>query len=299
MARTVNVSVAQLGPLSDDRAENVQKVIDTIREVAPEKPDFVVFPETATTKFFALGLRDPKYFDLGDPVPGPITNLVGEVAREVGTNVILPMFEHGERPGENFNSAVVIGRDGNVIRGTLPDGSTLPAYRKNYPGDYKWETGSTDEKFYFRPGSGYPVFDTDAGRIGILICYDRWFAEGYRILGLLGAEIVFVPVASSGFVGDLFIAGLRTHAAENAYYVVGCNKAGAENVDDITAHYYGSSAIVSPRGQVLAQAADGEPDIIHAELDLDLILDQRRKLFVYRDRRPELYGPIVEMGSRR
>jgi N-carbamoylputrescine amidase len=299
MTRTVNVAVAQLGALSEDKSANIDLIVKTIEDVAAQKPDFILFPEMATTPFFALGLRDPRFFDMGEPIPGPATERVGEAAVEANANVILPMYEYGEREGEHFNSAVVIGRDGRIVHGTLPNGETVRAYRKVNPGDYKWETGVTDEKYYFRPGPGYATFDTDCGRIGILICYDRWFPEGYRVLGLRGAEIVFVPVASSGFVGDLFIAGLRTHAAENAYYVVGCNKAGVEKVDDVEAHYYGQSAIVGPRGQVLAQAADAEPDLITGELDLDAITEQRRKLFVYRDRRPELYDPICEVGGKR
>jgi N-carbamoylputrescine amidase len=291
------VSVVQSGPLGEDKEANVESVVDAIQRLKDSSPDFVVFPELATTPFFPIGLREPTYFELGEPVPGPTTEKIGKAAAEVGTHVLLPMFERGSLEGEYFNSAVLIGRDGQVIHGTLPDGSTIKTYRKNYPGDYKWETGVTDEKYYFRAGSGYPTFDTDLGRVGILICYDRWFPEGYRILGLMGAEIVFVPVASSGFVGDLFIAGLRTHAAENAYYVVGCNKAGLEKVGSVEAHYYGQSAIIGPRGQILAQAADSNADVISAELDLDAIAEQRRRLFVYRDRRPELYGPISQLGE--
>ena len=113
------------------------------------------------------------------------------------------------------------------------------------------------------------------------------------IATIRGCEIVFVPVASAGFVGDLFIAGLRTHAAENTFAVVGCNKAGVETVGDKEASYYGLSCIVDVKGQVVAQAAQGEEDTIVGTVDLDEIRGARRRLFVLRDRRPELYGPIT------
>jgi predicted amidohydrolase len=289
----VKIIVVQLGPLGEDKDANVQGVLDVLDSLRDSRPDFVLFPELATTPFFAIGLKNQAYFDLAETVPGPTTELVGAKAKELGCHVILPLFERGQLEGQYYNSAVVIGPDGKVIPGILPDGRAVPTYRKNYISDYHWGEGlENDEKFYFGLGPGYPVFDTEKGRIGILICYDRWFPEGYKILALQGAQIVFVPVASTGFVGDLFVAGLRTHAAENAFAVVGCNKAGDEKVGDRTAHYYGLSCIVGIRGEVLAEAPKDVPATIEATVDLDAIKAARRRLFVLRDRRPELYGLI-------
>jgi N-carbamoylputrescine amidase len=294
MSREVTIAVSQLGPCEPEIEPNVERIIGVLDGLADSRPDFVVFPELATTQFFALGLKEPAFFDLAETVPGPSTDRIGAKAAELGCHVILPIFEKGPLEGQYYNSAAVIGPDGKVIPGVLPDGSEIPTYRKNYISDYRWPTGENDEKYYFGVGQGYPIFQTALGKIGMLVCYDRWFPEGYKILGLRGAEIVFVPVASVGFVGDLFIAGLRTHAAENAYAVVGCNKAGVEIVGDKKASYYGLSCIVDCRGQVLAQAAAEQEDLIVATVDLDAAREVRRRLFVYRDRRPELYGIISQ-----
>lgn len=294
MTRTANISVVQMGPCSPDKDENVQRIIQWLDDIKDSKPDFVLFPETATTQFFSVGLKNRSFFDLAEPVPGPTTELVGKKAKELGCYVVLPIFEAGRLEGQYYNSVAVIGPDGKVVEGTLPDGTKVPTYRKNYISDFNWDAFQNDEKFYFGVGPGYPIFETSFGRIGILVCYDRWFPEGYKILGLLGAEIVFVPVASCGFVGDLFIAGLRTHAAENAYVVAGCNKAGVEVVEGHETPYYGLSCIVDCNGKVLEQAPESTEAVIHATVDLDLIREQRRRLFVYRDRRPELYTAICE-----
>lgn len=295
MARPVNISVVQLGPCSPDKEENVQELLRCLDEVKASKPDFVLFPEMATTQFFSVGLKKRDFFDLAETIPGPTTDRVGEKAAELGCYVILPMYERGELEGQYYNSAAVIGPDGKIVEGELPDGTKVPAYRKNYISEFNWDAFQNDEKFYFGVGPGYPIFETDKGRVGILVCYDRWFPEGYKILALRGAELVFVPVASCGFVGDLFIAGLRTHAAENAYVVVGCNKSGTEVVEGHETPYYGLSCIVDCNGKVLAQAPEAEQGIIHATVDLDQIREQRKRLFVYRDRRPELYSPLCQI----
>ncbi|HEY2597528.1 MAG TPA: carbon-nitrogen hydrolase family protein [Candidatus Dormibacteraeota bacterium] len=295
MTNEAKIVVAQLGPIGEDKDANVQVVLDVLDSVRDSHPDFVLFPELATTPFFAIGLKNQAYFDLAETVPGPTTKIVGAKAKELGCHVILPLFERGQLEGQYYNSAVVIGPDGEIIPGVLPDGRKVLTYRKNYISDFNWGEGlENDEKFYFGVGPGYPVFDTEKGRIGILICYDRWFPEGYKILALQGAQIVFVPVASTGFVGDLFVAGLRTHAAENAFAVIGCNKSGDENVGARTAHYYGLSCIVGIRGEVLAAAPQDIPATIEATIDLDAIKAARRRLFVLRDRRPELYGLIAQ-----
>ena len=156
-------------------------------------------------------------------------------------------------------------------------------------------TGSiNDEKYYFRPGPGYPVFDTAVGRLGVLICYDRWFSEAWRLLALAGAEVVCVPNASSGVVSDLFVPSMRTWAAQNVLYAVAVNRAGDEHVGDAATHYYGLSCVTSPRGKVLAEAPEGEPALISAEIDLEDVAKARHDHTMYRDRRPELYGPLAQ-----
>lgn len=287
MPREITVSVVQLAA-STSKEDSLDQVVAALEALRDDAPDLVVFPELATTPYFSVGLKDPAFFDLAEPVPGPTTERIGAVAASIGANVVLPMFEAGDVPGEYYNSAIVLDRTGKPVDGRLKNGTTVNGYRKVYPGDVAWGSLKRDEKYYFRGGPGYPVFDLDFGRIGILICYDRFFAEGYTSYGLQGADLVCVPVASSGYVGDLFVAGLRTHAVENGFFVLGSNKHGDESVEGVESHFYGLSAIVGPHGRVLAQASDQRAETITSRINLDNNLEQRQRIFVYRDRRPEL-----------
>jgi N-carbamoylputrescine amidase len=148
------------------------------------------------------------------------------------------------------------------------------------------------EKFYFRPGNlGYPVFDTPFGRIGIMICYDRHFPEAARALGLNGAQVVFVPTATTrrGFSRSVWEAELRGHAIANGYFVGGVNRVGSERESD----YYGASILIDPIGQTLAQAGDSE-EVLVADLSLERLEEVRRMWPFFRDRRPDSYGRVVQ-----
>jgi len=129
----------------------------------------------------------------------------------------------------------------------------------------------------------------------VLVCYDRWFPEAWRVLALQGAEVVCVPNASLGDVSDMFLPSMRTCAAQNLLYVVATNRAGVEEVEGRRSHYYGLSCIIGPRGDVLAVAGEAEADqTVGADLDLGRITEVRTRQTMYRDRRPELYGLLAE-----
>jgi N-carbamoylputrescine amidase len=163
------------------------------------------------------------------------------------------------------------------------------AYRKNAISSYAWDGHRNDEKFYFRPGDGFPIFSTSLGRIGLLICYDRWYPEAWRVLALQGAELVLVPNASEGYVHDMFVPLMRTSAAQNVLFAVGVNRAGT-----VDTHSTGRTGIAGPLGPTLAEPPAAEPDaIVTATLDLEEVSRDRQRLWVYRDRRPELYGLIA------
>lgn len=295
MAREVTIAVVQQGPNSPDKDKNIEAVKKSIDEANKgEKADFIVFPELATTQFFAIGLGDEGYFKQAEKLPGPFTKAVGEKAKQYQSHILLGIFEKGEGEGEHYNSEVVIGPNGSIIKGTRDDGYVFPAARKNYLGSIKVGAKHTDEKLYFKPGPGHILFETKLAKIGIVICYDRWFAESYRCLSLMGAEIVFVPVASAGYVSELWLMGLRIHAAENELFVVGCNKAGLEKVQTEEARYYGMSSIIGTNGRVIEQAPEGEPAIIKAKIDLDEITEARQRIQIYRDLRPEIYGIMTK-----
>jgi predicted amidohydrolase len=291
----VTACAIQVGPLSENKEKNITKCLDLI-EVGCKKAevDYVLLPELSTTFFFAIGSHDKKFFDLAETVDGPTIQKFEKAAKEYGTNIILPFFERGRVKGQYYNSAAVISSDGTIVEGRLPDGSKVITARKNYVSEYLWDSGNNNEKFFFSPGAGHPVFQTRFTKIGILICYERWFTEAWRVLALGGAEIVFNPNASSGHVQDMFIPLIRSSSAQNCVFAVACNKAGPERIHREKARYYGSSCITDPAGNILALAPRyKENQIISANLDLRKVEEQRRSLFVFRDRRPELYGPIL------
>ena len=154
-----------------------------------------------------------------------------------------------------------------------------------------------NEKFYFSPGDlGFPTFDTPFARIGILICYDRHFPEAARVLGLGGAEIVFVPTATTRMTRYLWDVELRAHAIANVYYVCGVNKVGVD-VGGSTRDHHGNSMIVSPTGEIMAEASATVDDIALADVDLSALPSLRSLWGYYRDRRPDTYGPVVELPS--
>ena len=154
-----------------------------------------------------------------------------------------------------------------------------------------------NEQFYFTPGDlGFPAFATPFARIGFLICYDRHFPEAARVLGLGGAEIVFVPTATTGMTKYLWDLELRAHAVTNVYYVCGVNKVGVD-VGSSRRNHHGSSMIVSPRGEILAEASGTRDDITVADVDLSALPQLRELWGYYRDRRPEMYGPVVDLPA--
>ena len=194
--------------------------------------------------------------------------------------LILPVYER-EQEGVLYNTAAVIDADGTY----------LGKYRKTHIPQVKgfWE------KFYFRPGNlGYPVFDTAVGRIGVYICYDRHFPEGWRALGLAGAQIVFNPSATSrGLSMYLWNLEQPASAVANEYFVGAINRVGVEPLGDND--FYGSSYFVDPRGQLVGEAAsDKVEELVIRDLDLDKLAEVRGLWQFYRDRRPDMYGPLTE-----
>jgi predicted amidohydrolase len=293
----MHVLAVQTGPAVPAVEANLDDVCRLLGDVSP-RPDLVVLPELFANPFWCVGLGDPGYLKWAEGLDGPVVTTMRALARELGAVVVAPFFEKGEVAGEYYNSAAVIDRTGELVPGRLPSGRKVMTYRKNAISAFTWDTQVNDEKHYFRPGPGFPVFDTDAGRLGVLICYDRWFPEAWRVLALQGAEIVCVPNASLGDVSDLFVPSMRTCAAQNLLYVVATNRAGVEEVNGRKARYYGLSCIVDPLGGVLAAAGEAVPDqVVGAEVDLARVERDRGRRTMYRDRRPELYGLVADPGT--
>jgi beta-ureidopropionase len=262
-----------------DKDSMIKKHEDYAHQAAEQGAQVMCFQEVFYSPYFCQ-VQENEHFDDAEPIPdGPTTRAMQALAKETGMVLVLPMFEM-EQEGFYYNTAAVIDADGTY----------LGKYRKTHIPHVKgfWE------KFYFRPGNtGYPIFDTKVGRIGVYICYDRHFPEGWRALGLKGAKIVFNPSATSRGL-SMYLWNLEQPAAAvaNEYFVGAINRVGQEPFGDND--FYGSSYFVDPRGQKVGEAAsDTEEELIIRDLDLDMVEEVRKTWAFYRDRRPDAYGDLI------
>ena len=286
----MRVAAVQTGPVDDRPANAVRRAFD---QLGDRRPDLVVFPELFSLPFWCVGHTRQRYFDWAEDLDGETLTTAREEVAARGCHAVVPFFERGTVAGQYFNSAAVIGPDGSLIPGVLPTGEQAPVYRKNAISSYNWGGAVNDEKYYFRNGPGFPTFPTAIGKLGVLVCYDRWFSEAWRVLALEGAEVICVPNASSGAVSELFVPSIRTWSAQNVVFSVAVNRAGNETVGGTSTQFYGLSCVVSPRGKVLAVAPEGAPAVTSAVVDLDEVSAARMDQTMYRDRRPELYSSLI------
>jgi N-carbamoylputrescine amidase len=278
MANVVRAALVQ-AEWTGDKDSMLDKHVGYVREAASQGVQVLCFQELFYSPYFCQ-VQENDHFDYAEAVPdGPTTKLMQDLAKETGIVLVVPLFEK-EDDGFYYNTAAVIDADG----------SYLGKYRKTHLPHVSgfWE------KFYFRPGNlGYPIFDTAVGRIGVYICYDRHFPEGWRALGLAGAKIVFNPSATSRGL-SMYLWNLEQPAAAvaNEYFVGAINRVGKEPFGDND--YYGSSYFADPRGQLVDGAAsDTEEELLVRDLDLDMVEEVRKTWAFYRDRRPDAYGPLV------
>ncbi len=274
MSRVVRAALVQ-AEWTGDQESMIAKQMDYARRAAAEGAEVLCFQEIFSTPYFC-NVQDSDYYRFAEPIPdGPTMQKMTALAKETSMVLIVPMYEW-EQEGVYYNTAAVIDNDG----------SFLGKYRKTHIPQVKgfWE------KFYFRPGNtGYRVFDTAVGRIGVYICYDRHFPEGWRELGLAGAKIVFNPSATTrGHSKHLWQLEQPAAAVANEYFVGAINRVGNEDLEDTD--YYGSSYFVSPRGEIVGEtASDTEDEVVVRDLDLGLLEEVRDYWQFYRDRRPETY----------
>ncbi|PYC70157.1 acyltransferase [Streptomyces tateyamensis] len=250
------------------------------REAAARGAQIIGFQEVFNAPYFCQ-VQEPEHYRWAEPVPdGPTVTRMRALAAELGMVIVVPVYEV-EQSGVYYNTAAVIDADG----------SYLGKYRKHHIPQVKgfWE------KYYFKPGNlGWPVFDTAVGKVGVYICYDRHFPEGWRALGLAGAQIVYNPSATSrGLSAYLWQLEQPAAAVANEYFVAAINRVGTEEYGDND--FYGTSYFVDPRGQFVGDpASDKEEELVVRDLDLGLIEQVRQQWAFYRDRRPEAYGPLTE-----
>ena len=290
-----------------DRQSNLARAEHQIRDAAGKGAQIICLKELFNAPYFCKS-QDSDRFDLAEPLPGPTTDRLQEVAKELAVVLIVPMFER-QAAGVYRNSAAVIDADGSL----------LGVYRKMHiPDDPLF-----NEKYYFTPGDGpvagvagvagkpsaprdvqgFKVWTTRYATIGVLICWDQWFPEAARITSLLGAQVLFYPTAIGWHPSEKAEWGLaqvdawrtaqRAHAIANGVYVASPNRIGHEDepgTDGIT--FFGHSFIADPFGRYLAEAGEEEAILI-ARCDPALIETVRRNWPFLRDRRVDAYGPIL------
>jgi N-carbamoylputrescine amidase len=263
-----------------DKDTMTKNAVRSVQQAAAEGAKVVCLQELFNGPYFCQ-VQEPEWYDWAEPVPdGPTVRQFQDLARESGVVLVVPLYEL-EQPGVFYNTAAVIDADGRF----------LGKHRKNHIP----QVNGFWEKYYFRPGNlGYPVFDTAVGRIGVYICYERHFPEGWRALGLAGAKLVFNPSATSrGLSEYLWRLEQPAAAVANEYFVGAINRVGTEPLGDD--EFYGQSYFVDPRGQMVGDVgSDVDEAVIVRDLDMGMIDEVRRVWAFYRDRRPDTYDPLVE-----
>ena len=282
--RNVTVAATQMA-CSWDREVTLEKADRLVREAAAKGANVILLQELFETPYFCQK-HDFEYMELSMPVDkNPAVAHFQEVAKEL--SVVLPISFFERAGNMMYNSIAVIDADGTL----------LGVYRKTHIPD----GAPYAEKFYFSPGdTGFKVWDTRYGRIGIGICWDQWFPETARCLALMGAEILLYPTAI-GSEPTLDIDSkphwqhaMQGHAAANIMPVIASNRVGYERQGDSEMTFYGSSFIADETGEIVEEAdRESEMVLVHT-FDLDAIDVKRRQWGVYRDRRPSMYGRLME-----
>jgi beta-ureidopropionase len=279
MSEIVRAALVQ-SSWTGDKKSMIEANVELAREAAAQGAGVLCFQELFYGPYFCQ-VQDSQYFSYTEAVPGgPTTELMCSLARELHMVLVVPVFEE-EQPGVYYNTAAVIDADGTY----------LGKYRKTHIPQVQ----GFFEKYYFRPGNlGYPVFQTAVGPVGVYICYDRHFPEGWRALGLAGARIVFNPSATSRSLSQyLWRLEQPASAVANEYFVGAINRVGVEPLGDDD--FYGSSYFVNPRGQLVGEAApDDKSAVVVRDLDMDLLAEVRQTWAFYRDRNPAAYATLVQ-----
>jgi len=268
--------------------ENLAKAEQMIRKAAQKGAQIILLPELFKTPYFCQK-ENYDYFDLAEESESsPTISRFQKLAAEL--NVVLPISFFEKSGNVHFNSLVMIDSDGK----------NLGLYRKSHI-----PTGECyEEKFYFSPGdTGFKVFKTKCGRIGVGICWDQWFPEVARSLALLGAQLIVYPTAIGSEPvlpkdsKDHWQNTMRGHAAANIIPVLASNRIGTESDKDSAMTFFGSSFIADEDGNIAVELSRDEENIAIAEFDLKSIDKKRISWGVFRDRRPDLYGSIIKFDD--
>ena len=269
---------------SPDASKNLEKAVDSIRAASKQGAQIICLPELFLTQYFCQ-TEDHENFSLAEPLPGPTSTTLSNLAKELQVVLIVPLFEKRTQ-GIYHNTAIVIDADGSIA-GT---------YRKMHIPD----DPCFFEKFYFTPGdTGFKSFSTRYGKVGVLICWDQWFPEAARLTALSGAQFLFYPTAigyqdEDAKVSEQQISAWETiqksHAISNGVFLGSVNRVGRENA----LNFWGRSFICNPFGQVIGQA-EKESQIVIAQCPLSEIETTRQNWPFLRDRRVDAYQGLSKL----
>lgn len=286
MSKKVKIGTVQMSCTQSPK-ENLAKAIERVREAAAKGAQVVCLQELFTSLYFC-DVEDYENFKLAEAIPGPSTESLSNVAKELGVVIIASLFEK-RAEGLYHNTTAVIDADGKY----------LGKYRKMHiPDDPAYY-----EKFYFTPGDlGYKVFKTKFANIGILICWDQWYPEASRITALMGAEVLFYPTAIGWATSQDETTNVeqygawqtiqRSHAVANGLHVVSVNRVGFEQNGAMK--FWGGSFIANPLGSILYQASHEKEEVNVLEIDLKKTDSVRTHWPFLRDRRIDSYQPITK-----
>jgi N-carbamoylputrescine amidase len=284
--KVIKVGTVQMS-CTKNPLENLNKAIERIREAAAKGAQIVCLQELFTSLYFC-DVEDYENFKLAEPIPGPSTERLSRIAKELGVVIIASLFEK-RTEGIYHNTTAVLDADG----------AYLGKYRKMHIPD----DPSYYEKFYFTPGDlGYKIFRTKFATIGVLICWDQWYPEGARITSLMGAEILFYPTAIGWATSQDELTNAeqfnawqtiqRSHSVANGVHVVSVNRVGFEQNGAMK--FWGGSFISNPFGRILYQAPHDKEEAHVQEIDLKLTDRYRTHWPFLRDRRIDSYKPIMK-----
>jgi len=253
-----------------------------VEEAGKRGVQVLCFQEVFTQPYFCPS-QDSKWYGAAEPVPdGHTTRLMQEYAKKHSMVIVVPIYEE-DMTGVYYNAAAVIDADGTY----------LGKYRKTHIP----HVAGFWEKFFFKPGaSDWPMFRTAYCKLGVYICYDRHFPEGWRALALRGAEYIVNPSATVAGVSEyLWKLEQPASAAANGVFIGAINRVGTEEPWNV-GEFYGQSYFVNPRGEIEAIASRDKDELLVHEMDFDMIREIRDKWQFFRDRRPETYGPLTELN---
>ncbi|ATG57844.1 MULTISPECIES: carbon-nitrogen hydrolase [Pseudoalteromonas] len=294
MTSPAKLTVALVQQSNNDNAdENMAKSIKAIREAAQKGAQLVVLQELHRSLYFCQ-TEDVDVFDLAETIPGPSSNTLGELAKELNIVIVASLFEK-RATGLYHNTAVVLEKDGSIA------GKYRKMHIPDDPGFY--------EKFYFTPGDlGFEPIQTSVGKLGVLVCWDQWFPEAARLMAMAGAELLIYPTAIGWDPNDdqneqtrqkdAWVISQRAHAVANGVPVISCNRVGHES--DPSGHssgiqFWGNSFIAGPQGEFLAQANNIDEQILVVEVDQKRSENVRRIWPFLRDRRIDHYSDLTKI----